>query len=334
MRNLNREAWFLNYMTSIPHYENCAQSCEDFADLFNRLLTGHGVHGMAKLDFWVSRYLSYAQTIRREAEFVRHGDYMPIQDTLRAATADYRGMMEQPLRGWMSEQEMAMWEASFDRLASFCSNSAQALENANDGGSSWLERAFLTEKILNLDRGFVGDYEDYFIHLQTLGVIPTLPAWPEYQPDLTVSCSAGQTCPQTGVWIPQQAIDEGLQDFSVAFAVKGRPMQAAYRIRLEQAYRWLDADGNGEFPYIDQVTTIEDAVWHPLIEVQAPALALEPPHRGRVEGNEACPRSGYWWTLAQQDSRKRFAKGELMPDYPSSRYGAIIWYWDAEQGEA
>jgi hypothetical protein len=102
-------------------------------------------------------------------------------------------------------------------------------------------------------------------------VIPTLASWPEFKPDLSISCKAGDTCPETGIWICQQMLDEGIEDFSIAFALKGRPMQPAYRIRREEAFMWRDSQGNGKHPYIDQVTTAEEATWYPLREVQPSA---------------------------------------------------------------
>lgn len=52
---------------------------------------------------------------------------------------------------------------------------------------------------------------------------------------------------------------------------------------------------------------------------------------GRVEGNRPCPRTGFWYTPAKQDSRQRFEKNQNMPVFSESNYGATIWYWDANQ---
>ncbi|TYZ38975.1 hypothetical protein C2U35_26765, partial [Ralstonia solanacearum] len=104
-RNLDQDAWFLYQTTSIPYYELCARLCEEFAELYNRFITGHGLHGAARLDYWVSRYLTHAENIRRGIGFIKNGgDYMPMIDYLNAPATDFRGLVEQPL-GWMSEEQ-------------------------------------------------------------------------------------------------------------------------------------------------------------------------------------------------------------------------------------
>lgn len=57
------------------------------------------------------------------------------------------------------------------------------------------------------------------------------------------------------------------------------------------------------------------------------------PRTGRCEGGQPCPFAGWWFTPAQADSRRHFAQGEVMPDFKGS-WGATIWQFDAEQGEA
>ena len=51
----------------------------------------------------------------------------------------------------------------------------------------------------------------------------------------------------------------------------------------------------------------------------------------RCEANHPCPKAGYWWTPAKQNSRAYFQQGEVMPDFPSSSYGETIWMWDTNQ---
>jgi len=46
----------------------------------------------------------------------------------------------------------------------------------------------------------------------------------------------------------------------------------------------------------------------------------------RCEGGDVCPHDGNWWTPASQPGTGRFKKGDVMPDFPSSKYGATIWY--------
>jgi hypothetical protein len=53
--------------------------------------------------------------------------------------------------------------------------------------------------------------------------------------------------------------------------------------------------------------------------------------RLRVPGGEACPQTGYWTTPAQQDSRRFFPAGQILPIFEHSAYGATIWQWSEEQ---
>jgi hypothetical protein len=53
--------------------------------------------------------------------------------------------------------------------------------------------------------------------------------------------------------------------------------------------------------------------------------------RFRVPGGEKCPQTGYWTTPAQQDSRRFFTAGTIMPTFEHSAYGATIWQWSDQQ---
>lgn len=45
-----------------------------------------------------------------------------------------------------------------------------------------------------------------------------------------------------------------------------------------------------------------------------------------VAAGEACPQTGFYFTPALPDSRRRFVIGELMPSF-NSTYGQTIWQW-------
>ncbi|WP_396267989.1 hypothetical protein [Ideonella sp.] len=66
----------------------------------------------------------------------------------------------------------------------------------------------------------------------------------------------------------------------------------------------------------------------------APASAA-PRNTGglRCEAGQPCPQSGYWFTPARANSRSCFERGQVMPS-TGGDYGATIWQWDANQGEA
>ena len=52
--------------------------------------------------------------------------------------------------------------------------------------------------------------------------------------------------------------------------------------------------------------------------------------RASVAAPAPCPASGYWFTPARKDSRRRFAQGEQMPE-AGGDYGTTVWQWDDNQ---
>lgn len=50
----------------------------------------------------------------------------------------------------------------------------------------------------------------------------------------------------------------------------------------------------------------------------------------RVAAGELCPQTGFYFSPALPDSRKRFVEGEVMPSL-NSTYGQTIWQWDEIQ---
>lgn len=153
-------------------------------------------------------------------------------------------------------------------------------------------------------------------------IFPTLPEQiPEYAPDTSVSCKTGDIVPWTGVWVPST----GMGTAALAFARKSlQIMQPAYEIASR------DEDGYATFNLVD-------CVWHPVKPtgrmIEHPVLAqlkhdqVNAP--GRRESGERCPREGYWFTPAAQDSRRLFKLGDVMPSLGGD-YGQTIWQWAGE----
>ncbi|NHQ91336.1 PoNe immunity protein domain-containing protein [Janthinobacterium lividum] len=62
------------------------------------------------------------------------------------------------------------------------------------------------------------------------------------------------------------------------------------------------------------------------------SLATEPLMcKGRVEGSQPCPQTGFWETPAKLHSRSHFAQGQIMPVFDDAAYGKTIWHWSEEQ---
>ncbi|WP_019561862.1 hypothetical protein [Caldimonas manganoxidans] len=341
-RNLDRDAWFLYETTSIPYYELCARLCEEFAHFFNKLISGHQAHGLGRVDYWVSRYLTHAENIRRGIEFVRTaGDYMPMLDFLGAASSDYRGLIENAF-GYETRDE---WQERFGRLNYACGTGADVLRNNQWKGLNWLNRESLSEQDRRLlDNGHVvGDRSTAIQHLTEYQLAAIPAAFPTHPIDRSVQAKPGDRCPRSGVWVPAQWADEGAGDFSLAFCIEGRAMQPAYRITGREVEDiWEDYDRKlgieHEAPDFTEVagtlkTVAVDTTWYFLEKADMNAGVQRTPEtslRLRCEANQPCPREGWWFTPAKQGGRRRFQQGELMPDFRSD-YGLTIWQWDERQ---
>lgn len=72
---------------------------------------------------------------------------------------------------------------------------------------------------------------------------------------------------------------------------------------------------------------------HSLERLKPGAAAAEGTGRSpqRTPGGESCPQAGWWYTLAQSNSRRYFQAGDLMPVIEGSAYGQTFWLWDADQ---
>ncbi len=334
-RDLDRDAWFLYETTSIPYYELCARLCEEFAHFFNKLVTGHQAHGMGRVDYWVSRYLSHAENIRRGIKFVRTaGDYMPMLDFLWSPSSDYRGLIENAF-GYETRDE---WQERFGRVSYACGTGAEVLRGNEWDGLYWANRESLSEQDRKLlDNGHVvGDRSTAIQHLTEyqLAAIPV--AFPTHPIDRSVQAKPGDRCPRSGVWVPAQWADEGAGDFSLAFCVEGRPMQPAYHIVGREKHVVREADpeyGLDEFATYSSKTQAVDTTWY---FVHKPDVRggeqpnPQSPLRLRCEANKPCPREGWWFTPAKADSRRHFKQGEVMPEF-STDYGLTIWQWDTSQ---
>lgn len=50
----------------------------------------------------------------------------------------------------------------------------------------------------------------------------------------------------------------------------------------------------------------------------------------RSNAGQTCPRTGYWFTPARENSRTHFEEGQTMPDVGGT-WGTTIWQWDEQQ---
>ena len=332
-RNFDQDAWFLYETSSIPYYEQCARLCEEFAHFFNRLITGHDARGMGKVDYWVSRYLTHAENIRRSIELIQlGGDYYPMHDFLEGPSSDFRGLIENAF-GCETRDE---WRPAFEPMSYACGTGSETLRNAyQDNGLHWLDRANIPNDrryLVDRDDSHKGDNADGIKFAVEYGVLTPPALFRKYTIDRSLTAKPGESCPRTGVWVPAQWADGNAGDFSLAFCMDGRPMQPAYRIEVEVS----NASDDPDFPLIRRSlkTTALDTTWYFVpnaAESTTSAAVREAAQRLRCEAGRPCPHEGFWFTPAKSDSRRFFKQGETMPAFTTD-YGATIWQWDERQG--
>lgn len=150
---------------------------------------------------------------------------------------------------------------------------------------------------------------------------------PRYCLDLSVQMNSDEKIPMTGIYLPEAPNAAARFIFMIPGEDDEAPLASVWTERSVysgitseewQPTRWtLVRRVEGEF-------------------IDVPPEGFYPANSfvtGRCEANHRCPGTGYWWTPARENSRRRFTEGEIMPDYPGSQYGSTIWYWDQQQSE-
>ncbi len=104
-------------------------------------------------------------------------------------------------------------------------------------------------------------------------------------------------------------------------------------IKLVGYAQW-DDDPNKHLSYEEGIAWMrrfdEDSSWPEGKRInKANGLLLEEDSL-KVKGGELCPRTGYWQTPAQPDSRQYFEQGEILPILAELDWGEVYWYWDGE----
>ncbi len=145
-----------------------------------------------------------------------------------------------------------------------------------------------------------------------------------YEPEWSTADIGGsnwlEKLKSTAAFDKPQAIEKGCMNYLVSGAKAplyqngdlDKPMPVIWRLI------WKDER------YLDGTIPEEEAEYLKPIEEIAP-LQL------RCEANEPCPKTGYWWTPAKENSRTYFKQGDVMLNFSNSSYGVTIWQWDVNQ---
>jgi len=141
---------------------------------------------------------------------------------------------------------------------------------------------------------------------------PPPQTWPIYRLNTDVQVKTDETIARSGIYLPEA------DECCPQFLIEGEKALVAQVGRKANGfgYRSLDptlwtlvervADEGGPVPGKEAWRTDN-----------APA---------RCEGGQKCPYDGFWWTPASEQGKGHFKKGDIMPNYPLSKYGATIWY--------
>lgn len=323
MRNLQLEAavWYL--FTSTDFYEAAAFESESIMNWFEDMATSRGTTNFGRNNQIYDQFKKRASDFRRGAELARLGDYDLIWNIGGSIRGDARGMLEQPLRTWMTDAEYDdFFRNRVDRLMAYASKIERALANAMvKGDDSYFDPKPECPGRNHDDDGFPGDsivyaYES-FINWEKGQVTTKIPdPVPTYTVDKSVTCRTGNEVPWTGVWYPST----GLEKQSLTFAIKGSRMQPAFRI-VKTAE---EVEAEGQWPRPQTVALV--TTWHPVI----PFVREEEPERElRVQAGHPCPKAGIWQQVDSAGMQRRYAAGETMAHF-SSAYGFTVWRWISE----
>lgn len=324
MRNTHLEAAIWKLFTSAEFCDWTARECDDIMQWFGTRATVNQVVDFGRNGQIYESFKKLARDFRRGSEMVKLNNYKLVWDAARCFPGDARGIMEQPIRSWMTDVEYQEFgDIKIGRLLSYTSQIENALHNAMLGADSFFNPNPDWPEGSDNDYGFPGDsiveiydskrkwYKDQ-LHWHLPDPLP------EYVIDNSVSCKTGDEVPWTGVWYPAT----GLERHSLTFAIKGLRMQPVYRV-VKTAEELRTKENMFPSPETVAVAT----TWHPLIPSGSPAVKNEDLY---AKAGERCPKAGIWQPMEPGASQRSYAAGETMANL-SSAYGITVWQWIADR---
>ncbi|MDN4056221.1 hypothetical protein QPK32_24445 [Massilia sp. YIM B02763] len=324
MRKLNLEAAVWNFFSSAEFFEATAKECENLTEWFGSLAVSRGVPNFGRNNQIYDKFKKREQDFRRGAELARLGDYEFVWEISDCIRGDVRGIMEQALHSWMSDDEYHEFsDVKISRLLLFSRTITHALNNAMSGADSFLDPDPECPEQSDDDDGFPGDkivetYEAAISWYKDPLHWDLPDPLPEYVIDKSIACKTGDEVPWTGVWYPAT----GLERHSLTFAIKGLRMQPVYRV-----LKTTEELSTDDWKYPPPQTVAVATTWHPLIPSGRAAAANE---EVRAKAGEACPKAGIWQPMEPGAAQRYYAAGETMADFKSA-YGITVWRWIADR---
>jgi len=310
--------------TSSEFYRAAADECQTMAKWLGELAQKRGVEGFGRNSQIYDLYKRRESEFRRGGELAALGDYEPVWKVARLLGGDTRGILDQPLHAWMTEEEANEFEIlRMGRLQAYWETIELSLNNAMYGASSFFNPDPDFSDRRQDDDGFPGGgiverYSSYINYYEEPFFWKLKEPISDCTIDKSVACETGDEVPWTGVWYPIT----GLEGYSLAFAVKGRRMQPAYRI--VKSKEQLKAEGI----LMPTAKTIAVAtVWHPVVEsLPSPAGNDEL----WAKAGQQCPKEGIWQPTDPGAAPRYYRVGESMINLGSA-YGFTVWRWMADR---
>jgi hypothetical protein len=325
-RDLHQEAWVWYHLTSVEFAQAARQAMKEFVEYYIDVADLGDAWGTGRTDQIAQVAATYVREYDHAIELMKQGDYRPIWKVGCYIGTDWSQISKSVLPlVWIPQgEERGKFERFFGRADFFAGEIRRVFINAfamagldpNNAELYNRDDSYICEEIM--DQLGYAEEEGYPIQMP----VPT----PQYEIDTSVSCKSGETVPWTGVWYPETGLDR----YSLAFAIKGQPMQPAYH--LESFNEELYADAG---VIVEETTRAVPTTWHPVMPKQAAATAGEAEGRLRALPGDEVPRSGFWWSLAVDGGRpKQFTQGERFPETVGTDEGAVIWYYDPNRQTA
>lgn len=328
MRDLQLEAAIWNLFTSIEFFEAAARECEDTMAWFGTLAISRRAENFGRNNQIFDTFNALACDLKRGAALAKLGDYKPVWDTARWVRGDVRGMMEQPLHGWMTEVEYKEFEeVRISRLLTYATQITRALHNGLVGAQYFLQPNLDCPERSNDDDGFPGDlivkaYESNLRRYKNTLFSKLADSLPEYVIDRSISCRTGDEVQWTGVWYPTT----GLEKHSLTFAIKGLRMQPAFRV--DKTVEELKRESGGAIVTRPETVAVA-TTWHPLIP-SGRNVTVDTNEELRAKAGQLCPKAGIWQSTDPGATRRFYKAGETMADLKSA-YGYTVWQWISDR---
>lgn len=319
MRNLSLEAaiWYL--FTSPDFIGDAAKECEATMNWFGTLAVSRQVTGLGRNNQIFEKMKTIARDFSRSAELAKLDEYGLAWNTAICIRGDMRGILEQPLRSWMTEAEYnEFFIPRIDRISDCARQIRRALHNAFVGAQSFYHPDPDHPDRRNDDDGYPGN-EIASVYQQSMTwykepIFRALPSpLPNYAVDKSVECRTGDEVPWTGVWCPML----GIENRSLTFAVKGGRMQPSYRVIKTVDER----NAGGEF-FTTPETIAEEIVWNPVVALKNETKDNEL----WAKAGEICPKAGIWQAGDVTAFERVYSTGETMTNLGSA-YGLTVWRW-------